>query len=54
VERAGKVLLQLGGREIDLNRFQGDIGLFVPDTGYPFGPIPDWLLRQRVKPRPEF
>ena len=36
----------------DLDRFQGEIGLFVPDTGYPFGRIPDWLIRQRV-PRPD-
>jgi hypothetical protein len=21
--------------------------LFVPDAGYPFGEIPDWLIRQR-------
>ena len=24
-----------------------DLGLFVPDAGYPFGVIPDWLIRQR-------
>jgi hypothetical protein len=40
----------LSGREIDLERFQGQIGLFVPDTGYPFGEIPDWLIRQRIRP----
>jgi hypothetical protein len=34
---------------VDLNRPQGDIGLFVPDAGYPFGAIPDWLIRQRNK-----
>jgi len=33
--------------DIDLDRSQGDIGLFVPDVGYPFGPIPDWLIEQR-------
>jgi hypothetical protein len=42
--------LELTGKDIDLDRFQGDIGLFVPDAGYPFGEIPDWLLRQRLKP----
>jgi len=26
-----------------------DLGLFVPDAGYPFGVIPDWLIRQRSK-----
>jgi len=37
---------------IDLERNQGDIGLFVPDAGYPFGEIPDWLIRQRWKLQP--
>jgi hypothetical protein len=50
VSRAGKVLLALTGKEINLDRPQGDIGLFVPNTGYPFGDIPDWLIRQRLKP----
>ena len=44
----GKEVLSLDGREIDLDRSQGDIGLFVPDAGYPFGDIPDWLIRQRA------
>jgi len=50
-ERGGNLLLELSGEDVDLGRFQGEIGLFVPDTGYPFGRIPDWLIRQRV-PRP--
>lgn len=48
VSEKGRVLLTLAANEIDLNRSQGDIGLFVPDAGYPFGEIPDWLLRQRA------
>jgi hypothetical protein len=24
----------------------------VPDAGYPFGEIPDWLIRQRAKIAP--
>jgi hypothetical protein len=32
-----------------MDRSQGDIGIFIPDAGYPFGMIPDWLLRQRTK-----
>jgi hypothetical protein len=32
-----------------MERPQGEIGLFVPDAGYPFGDIPDWLIRQRMK-----
>jgi len=49
VTRAGKTLLTLTGRDLDLDRSQGEIGLFVPDAGYPFGVIPDWLIRQRSK-----
>ncbi len=41
--------------ELSLDRPQGDIGLFVPDAGYPFGPIPDWLIKQRASaPRPDW
>jgi hypothetical protein len=53
VQRGGKVIQSVTGRDIDLERSQGDIGLFVPDAGYPFGDIPDWLLRQRTK-RPDW
>jgi hypothetical protein len=49
VERGGKTVLTLTGKDIDMNRSQGDIGLFVPDAGYPFGETPDWLIRQRTK-----
>lgn len=48
VSAARESLLTLPAREIDLGRSQGEIGLFVPDAGYPFGPIPDWLIRQRT------
>ncbi|MEI8122320.1 MAG: hypothetical protein WCI20_09730 [bacterium] len=48
VRRSGKDVATLRGRDIDLNRSQGEIGLFVPDAGYPFGTIPDWLIRQRA------
>jgi hypothetical protein len=50
VKRGGKEILTLKGQDINLERFQGEVGLFVPDAGYPFGEMPDWLLRQRVKP----
>ena len=53
VRRAGKPVLELTGKQIDLDRPQGDIGLFVPDAGYPFGPIPNWLIKQRTK-RPDW
>jgi len=49
VKRDGKEVFSLGAGDIDLDRSQGDIGLFVPDAGYPFGEIPDWLVRQRAK-----
>jgi hypothetical protein len=48
VRRDGKETLKLTGRDVDLDRSQGEIGLFVPDAGYPFGEIPDWLIRQRA------
>ncbi len=49
VKRNGKVVLSLTSNQIDPDRWQGDIGLFVPDAGYPFGEIPDWLVRQRAR-----
>ncbi|MEI7834587.1 MAG: hypothetical protein WCJ56_15485, partial [bacterium] len=48
VKRGGAATATLAGADINLERFQGDIGLFVPNTGYPFGDIPDWLIRQRM------
>jgi hypothetical protein len=48
ITRSGKKLLALSGKEIDSDRWQGEIGLFVPDAGYPFGEIPEWLIRQRA------
>lgn len=42
-------LLTLTKDEIDPGRPQGTVGLFVPAAGYPFGPIPDWLIEQRGK-----
>ncbi len=47
VRKKGKVLLTLTGDDIDMNRFQGEVGLFIPDAGYPFGTVPDWLIKQR-------
>ncbi len=49
VKRDGKVVATVTGRDVDLRRSQGEVGLFVPDAGYPFGPIPNWLIRQRNK-----
>ena len=49
VSRSGKVVTRLTGRDINMDRSQGEIGLFVPDAGYPFGEIPDWLIHQRSK-----
>lgn len=47
VQRGGETLARLNGTDIDLNRSQGEIGLFIPVAGYPFGEIPDWLAEQR-------
>lgn len=41
----------LSAAEARTYRPQGDIGLFVPDVGYPFGPLPEWLIQQRVRQR---
>lgn len=49
VRRGGRIVAALSARDIDLNRSQGAIGLFVPDAGYPFGEMPDWLIRQRAR-----
>jgi hypothetical protein len=49
VRRGGKEVLVLTGREINLDRSQGEVGLCVSDAGHVFGPLPDWLLRQRAR-----
>jgi hypothetical protein len=46
--RGGRQQVRLTGKDIDMSRSQGNVGLFVPDAGYPFGRIPDWLIKQRV------
>lgn len=51
VRRGDETLATLN--EPDYTRNQGDIGIFVPDAGYPFGPIPDWLAEQRLA-RPDW
>lgn len=48
VVRSGIKLLSMKGNELDPDRPQGEIGLFVPDAGYPFGDIPAWLAKQRA------
>jgi hypothetical protein len=53
VMRDGQVVTTLTGEDVDMNRSQGDVGLFVPDAGYPFGVIPDWLIKQRG-PQPQW
>ncbi len=53
VKRGFQVCTTLVGKDIDLDRSQGEVGLFVPDAGYPFGEVPDWLIRQRAK-RPDW
>ena len=48
VSKGDKTVAALTGKDIDMDRSQGEIGIFVPDAGYPFGEIPDWLIRQRL------
>jgi hypothetical protein len=52
VRRDGKEILTLSGKDVNLDRSQGEVGLFIPDAGYPFGEVPDWLIRQRIKVNP--
>ena len=47
LRRSERVVTALKSGDLDLNRSQGDVGLFIPECGYDFGPIPDWLIRQR-------
>jgi len=49
ISRSGKKIVSLSVNEIDSDRWQGEVGLFVPDAGYPFGDIPEWLARQRTR-----
>jgi len=49
VKRGGKETQSLTGKDIDLNRSQGDVGLCVLNVGQNFGDIPAWLIRQRSK-----
>ncbi len=53
IKLAGRTLPLLKGTDVDLERSQGEIGLFVPETGYDLGPIPDWLREQR-EPLPPY
>jgi len=53
VSRDGREVLSLVGKDVNPDRSQGEIGLFVPDAGYPFGEIPDWLVKQRAR-RPDW
>ncbi|HJZ40947.1 MAG TPA: hypothetical protein VJ203_11310 [Bacteroidales bacterium] len=39
ISRSGKKILSLSGNEIDLDRWQGEVGLLVPDASDPFGEI---------------
>jgi hypothetical protein len=48
VREDGRVVLALAEADTDFDRSQGEIGLFVPSAGYPFGPLPDWLIQQRA------
>jgi len=47
--RNGQALDLVVPADIDPHRPQGDIGQFVPDVAYPFGRLPDWLIRQRAR-----
>lgn len=48
IQTEGGTVLALADEDTNLDRSQGDVGLFVPTVGYPFGPVPAWLIRQRA------
>ena len=48
ISKGKQKVFTLFNHEINLNRSQGEIGLFIPDAGYPFGDIPEWLIKQRA------
>jgi hypothetical protein len=55
LKRSGREIVALSGRNVNTLRSQGDVGLFIPECGYDFGPVPDWLIQQRdraFKPYP--
>ena len=47
--RDGILAKGLSGKDIDMDRSQGEVGLFISDAGYPFGRIPHWLIKQCAK-----
>jgi hypothetical protein len=47
LKRDGREVVALSGRNVNTLRFQGEVGLFIPECGYDFGPVPDWLIQQR-------
>ncbi len=47
LKRGGRELVALSARNLNSLRSQGDVGLCLPECGYDFGPVPDWLIRQR-------
>ncbi|MGD0090497.1 MAG: hypothetical protein ABSE73_11310 [Planctomycetota bacterium] len=54
--RGGRAAVVLKAGDIDLDRSQGEVGLFIPECGYDFGPVPDWLIKQRdgkIQPKRE-
>ncbi len=48
LRRNGTSVVLLTAGDIDLDRPQGEVGLFIPEAGYDFGPVPGWLERQRA------
>lgn len=47
LRRGGQAIVALSGRNVNTLRSQGDVGLFIPECGYDFGPVPHWLIQQR-------
>jgi hypothetical protein len=50
ITRNNKPGVTLTAGDVDLNRSQGSIGLFIAEPGSDFGPVPAWLEAQRTNP----
>lgn len=53
MRRGGVVAVALSRRQVNTIRPQGEVGLFIPECGYDFGPVPEWLIQQRDRAWPK-
>jgi len=49
VRNGGVAIDVLAVGDVNMDRDQGKVGLTTLDAGYDFGPVPDWLVTQRLQ-----